>query len=221
MRPASASKRSPCGLCAHEVGRPAVHLVQVGEAALRQRAQQVQHRGRMRVGAQQPLRVGRACGGAELAAVDDVAAVGGQGDAVHRLHVRRARLGELPGDAPELDHRAGGAVGQHHRHLQDARGRCRARCRCRVRRSSRRSRRPAAGRPRRAPPRPGASRSASASPAKISAGQPASCRSAAPARRRRGRLGNCRAVRCRQLSGDQDSVMRRHSRRAVTPDAAL
>ena len=54
----------------------------------------------------------------EIEAVDDVAAIGGQRDAVLRLGVRRARLGELAGQPAELDDRAGGAEGQHHRHLQ-------------------------------------------------------------------------------------------------------
>ena len=61
---------------------------------------------------------GSRAGGVEIEAVDDVAAVGRQGDAVLRLGVGRARLGELAGEPPELDHRAGGAEGQHHRHLQ-------------------------------------------------------------------------------------------------------
>ncbi len=32
---------------------------------------------------------------------------------------RRARLGELPGDAADLHHRRGRREGQHHRHLQE------------------------------------------------------------------------------------------------------
>ena len=61
---------------------------------------------------------GSRAGAVEIEAVDDVAAIGRQGDAVLRLGVGRARLGELPGQAADLDHRAGGAEGQHHRHLQ-------------------------------------------------------------------------------------------------------
>ena len=56
--------------------------------------------------------------GRELDAVDDVAAIGRQRDAVLRLGVGGARLGELAGHAADLHHRAGGAEGQHHRHLQ-------------------------------------------------------------------------------------------------------
>ncbi len=61
---------------------------------------------------------GSRAGGVEIEAVDDVAAIGRQGHAVLRLGVGRARLGELPGEPAELDHRAAGAEGQHHRHLQ-------------------------------------------------------------------------------------------------------
>ena len=61
---------------------------------------------------------GSRAGGVEIEAVDDVAAIGRQRDAVLRLGVGGARLGELAGEAADLDHRAGGAEGQHHRHLQ-------------------------------------------------------------------------------------------------------
>ena len=47
--------------------------------------------------------------------VDHVAAVG---ELPRRVHVGRARLGVLPGDAAELDDRHRRAVGQHDRHLQ-------------------------------------------------------------------------------------------------------
>src|SRR3546814_1449244 len=51
-------------------------------------------------------------------AVDNVAAIARQLDAVDYLGGRRARLGELAGHAANLHDRAGGAEGQHHRHLQ-------------------------------------------------------------------------------------------------------
>ena len=50
--------------------------------------------------------------------VDDVAAIARQFDAVDLLGRRRARLGELPGDAADLHHRQRAGIGQHHRHLQ-------------------------------------------------------------------------------------------------------
>ncbi len=55
----------------------------------------------------------------EFDAVDDVATVARQLDAVLLLDVGRARLGELAGDAADLDHRLLGAKRQHHGHLQE------------------------------------------------------------------------------------------------------
>ena len=55
----------------------------------------------------------------ELDAVDDVAAIARQLDAVALLGRRRARLGELAGDAADLHHRHCRREGQHHRHLQE------------------------------------------------------------------------------------------------------
>ena len=73
----------------------------------------------MAIGLDQPLRIGRARGGGELRAVDDVAAIARQLLAVLLLDRRGARLGELAGDAADLHHRHGGGIGQHHRHLQE------------------------------------------------------------------------------------------------------
>ena len=50
--------------------------------------------------------------------VDDVAAVARQLDAANLLGIRRARFGELPGDAADLHHRQRAGIGQDHRHLQ-------------------------------------------------------------------------------------------------------
>ena len=61
---------------------------------------------------------GRRASARELEAVDVVAAIGRQLDAVDLLDVGRARLGELAGHAADLHHRHAGAVGQHDRHLQ-------------------------------------------------------------------------------------------------------
>lgn len=55
----------------------------------------------------------------ELLAVDDVPAVGGQGDVSPDLVRLRAGLGELPGHAAHLDHRHGRAEREHQGHLQD------------------------------------------------------------------------------------------------------
>ncbi len=92
--------------------------MQIGKAALGEGAQQVQGGGGLVVGLQQALRVRYAAFFIEADAVDDVATVGGQGHAVDGFVVGRARLGELPGHAPDLDHRAAGGEGHDDRHLQ-------------------------------------------------------------------------------------------------------
>ena len=107
------------GALGDEAQVPAVNRVEVGIAALGQRAQQVERRRGLAVGAEQTLRRRRPLLLVEGHAVDHVAAVGGERLAVHGLGIRRARLGELARKAPDLDDRQLGAVGQHHRHLQE------------------------------------------------------------------------------------------------------
>ena len=96
-----------------------MHLGQVGEAALGEGAQQVQRRRRLLVGRHQALGIGAAGLGLEGLVVDHVAAEGRQLQVADPLGGRRARLGELPGDAADLDHGHAGGVGQRHRHLQN------------------------------------------------------------------------------------------------------
>ncbi len=110
---AAADRRGP-----HEVGVPGVHLPQVGVATGDERTHEVQRRGRGVVDLDQPLRVGDPRLRGEVEAVDRVAAVGRQRDAVAGLGVGGARLGVLPGEPAELDHRDRGGVGQHDGHLQ-------------------------------------------------------------------------------------------------------
>ena len=102
-----------------DVEQPLVHAAEARVAAMCQRADEVQRRGRMPVGLDQPLRIGDARGRRELGAVDDVAAVARQLLAALLLDRRRPRLGELAGDAADLHHRHRGGIGQHHRHLQE------------------------------------------------------------------------------------------------------
>ncbi len=101
-----------------EILVPGVDAVQIGVAALGERAQQVKGGRRLAVGLHHALRIGLARTLVEFEAVDDVAAVRRQGSAVLRLGIRGARFGELASKPAELDHRAAGAKGQHHRHLQ-------------------------------------------------------------------------------------------------------
>ena len=96
-----------------------MHAAEAGVAAVGQRADEVQRRGGMAKGLDQPLRIGRARLGRELRPVDDVAAIARQLLAVLLLDRRGARLGELAGDAADLHHRHRGGIGQHHRHLQE------------------------------------------------------------------------------------------------------
>ena len=98
-----------------ELAVPVVHQVQRGQARRGQRAHQVHRGAGVGVGAHQPRRVVLAHRGVGGEAVDHVAAVGLQAE---RVDVRRPRLGVLAGDAGHLDHRHAGAVGEHHRHLQ-------------------------------------------------------------------------------------------------------
>ena len=86
---------------------------------MREGAQQVQRRGRLAIGLDLAARIGDARLRRELDAVDDVAAIARQLDAVLLLGRRRARLGELAGDAADLHHRRAAGEGQHHRHLQE------------------------------------------------------------------------------------------------------
>ena len=102
----------------NEAQVPAVYGVEIRIAALGQRAQQVERRCGLAVGAEQTLRHRRPLLLVEGHAVDHVAAVCGESDSVHGLGVRRTRLGELARKPPDLHHRELGTVGEHHRHLQ-------------------------------------------------------------------------------------------------------
>ena len=102
-----------------ETEHPAMHVFEIGVAAAGEGAQKVQRRRRLAIGLQLPARIGNARFRAEADVIDDVAAIGGQGDAVDGLVVGGARLGELPGDAADLDDRRGRRESHHHRHLQE------------------------------------------------------------------------------------------------------
>ena len=109
---------APLGRARHELLVPLVHARDVGEAALRERAQQVERARRLVVGAQHALRIGHARLGRGRVVVDEVAVEGGQVDVADALGGRRARLCELARDAADLDHRQRRRVGQDDRHLQ-------------------------------------------------------------------------------------------------------
>ena len=94
-------------------------VLEVGVAAGGEGAQKIQRRRRLAIGFQLPARIGLARCGRELDVVDDVAAIGRQGDAIDRLVVGRAGLRELAGDTSDLHDRRRGGEGHHHRHLQE------------------------------------------------------------------------------------------------------
>jgi predicted RNase H-like nuclease (RuvC/YqgF family) len=91
---------------------------QVGEAALRERAQEVERRGGLVVALHESLRVGAARVGRRRVGVDDVAAKGWELDSVDHLRRLAARLRKLARDPPHLHDRNRRAVGQHSRHLE-------------------------------------------------------------------------------------------------------
>jgi len=107
-------KRGACD----EIQVPLMHLVQIGKTALSEGAQQVQGGGGLVIGLQQTIRVRHAALLVETDAVDDIAAIGRQGDAINGFVIGGARFGELAGHAPDLDHRATGGKGHDDRHLQ-------------------------------------------------------------------------------------------------------
>jgi hypothetical protein len=107
------------GAVLHEAEIPPMHMFEIGVAALREGAQQIERRGRLPISHQHALRVGHARRLVELDAVDNVAAIARQLFAVLRLGRRRARLGELAGDAADLHHRRAAGIGQHDRHLEE------------------------------------------------------------------------------------------------------
>ena len=98
---------------------PRVHPGEVGETALGERAQQVERRRRLVVGLHKPIGRWHPCRFGGVRAVDDVAAERRQIDVPDAFERADARLGELPGDASDLDHRHSERIGQHDGHLED------------------------------------------------------------------------------------------------------
>ena len=97
---------------------PLVRVRQVGVAAGGEGAQKIERRRRLPISFELPARIGNARLRREVGAVDDVATIRRQLDAAAFFGRRRARLGELAGNAADLHHRRRRRIGQHHRHLQ-------------------------------------------------------------------------------------------------------
>ena len=107
------------GRILEETKRPFVDMLEIGIAALREGAQQIEGRRRLPVGHDLALRIGLAALKRRCRIIDDVAAIDRQFHAIDRLGGRRARLGELAGNAADLHHRLAAGKGQDHRHLQE------------------------------------------------------------------------------------------------------
>ena len=107
------------GAVLDEAQHPAMNVLEIGVTAGGEGAQKVERRRGLAIGFQLPARVRLARRGREVDVVDDVAAIGRQGDAVDRLEVGRAGLCELAGDASDLHDRRRGGEGHDHRHLQE------------------------------------------------------------------------------------------------------
>ena len=109
----------------HEVEIPILGMMQVGEAAVDERTDEVQRECRALVAAHQAARIRRARRGVECRAVHQIAAVGREREAVAGLGVARAGLRVLAGKATDAGHAALAALHQHQAHLQqdlEARG---------------------------------------------------------------------------------------------------
>ncbi len=102
----------------HEPQVPILRVVQVGEASIDQRANEIQRQCRPLVAAQQQLRVGRARCRGELGTVYEVSAIGRQRDPLTHLTVRGAWLRVLTCHATDTHDRLLETVQQHETHLQ-------------------------------------------------------------------------------------------------------
>jgi hypothetical protein len=98
---------------------PVLGMMEVGEAAVDERSDEVEREGGPLVAAQQQHRIRHSIGLGELDAVDDVAAVAGQADAIPGFDVRRTRLGVLAGEPTHPNDPPLRPVDEHERHLEE------------------------------------------------------------------------------------------------------
>ena len=102
----------------HEFEIPAVYFVQIGIAALRKGAQQVQGRSGLVVHLHHAFRIGGAAFGGKRHVVDHIAAITGQRHAADFLDIGGTRFRELPGQTAHFHDGFPRSEGQHNRHLQ-------------------------------------------------------------------------------------------------------
>ena len=103
---------------ANETEVPVLWMMQIREAAVDQRPDEVQRERRALVAAQQQGRIGLSGLLGELWAVDDIPAIGRQGHPITGLGVGGARLRILAGHATDADDGTFEAVDEHQAHLQ-------------------------------------------------------------------------------------------------------
>src|ERR1019366_3734733 len=96
-----------------------LRMVEVGEAAFDEGADEVERHGGALVAAQEELGVGPADFGGELGAVDVIAAIGGEADAAAGFQVGGAGFGVLAGEASYADDGAARADDADERHLEE------------------------------------------------------------------------------------------------------
>ena len=107
------------GSACHELLIPRVHLSQIGEAAVRERADEVERGRGLVVDPQEPRRIGRPRLERRRIVVDHVPEERRQLEVSDALGRLRPRLRELAGDPADLHERQPGAVDHHHGHLQE------------------------------------------------------------------------------------------------------
>src|SRR5438309_8269732 len=97
---------------------PIFGVMQIGEAASAERSNEVEREGGVRVAGQEELRIGAARAGRKIRAIDEIAEVARELDAVLRLHRLRSRLGVLPGESTDANDRPLAGVNEHQGHLK-------------------------------------------------------------------------------------------------------
>ena len=102
----------------NKVEVPQFGMVQIGEPAIDQAANVVERQGRMLIGPQQQLGIGRTGLGGEGRAVHEVTAIAGQRHAITRFGVGRAGFRILTGKSPHADYPLVPPENQNQAHLQ-------------------------------------------------------------------------------------------------------
>ena len=102
----------------HPTQAPIFGMMQIGKAAINQRPHEIHRHRRTRMRLDHAARIGHPRLRGEVRAIDDIAAVAGQGDAVAGLAIGRSRLSVLTGKPAHPHHRHFQPMHQHQTHLQ-------------------------------------------------------------------------------------------------------